>query len=164
MIILGIDPGTATTGYGVVKKEKGNVKHVAHGCILTKPSSSLEERLQIIFKELTELIDKFKPETVAVEELFFASNAKTAISVGHARGVILLACSQKKLSVWEYTPLQVKQAVCGYGRGDKQQIQKMVKTLLSLEEIPRPDDAADGLAIAICHAHSMPELRSKRRS
>lgn len=154
MIILGIDPGTATTGYGIIKSEKGNIQAVAYGCILTKSSESLETRLAVIFDELTKIIKKFKPEMAAVEELFFASNTKTAISVGHARGVILLACSKAGAPVYEYTPLQVKQAVCGYGRGDKQQIQKMVKTLLNLEEIPKPDDAADGLAIAICHAHT----------
>lgn len=154
MIILGIDPGTATTGYGVIDSDKGKIKAVEHGCILTKANQNLETRLIIIFDELSEIIKKFKPEMVAVEELFFASNAKTAISVGHARGVILLACSKAKVPVYEYTPLQVKQAICGYGRGDKQQIQKMVKALLNLEEIPKPDDAADGLAIAICHANS----------
>lgn len=154
MIILGIDPGTATTGYGVVDSDKGKIKEVAYGCVLTKSTQSLENRLITIFDELTKVIKKFKPEMVAVEELFFASNTKTAISVGHARGVILLACSKAKVPVYEYTPLQIKQAVCGYGRADKQQIQKMVKALLNLEEIPKPDDAADGLAIAICHANS----------
>lgn len=155
MIILGIDPGTATTGYGVIKKERGALEHVAYGCILTKPSLSLEARLGQIFEELNSIIKNFKPDQIAAEELFFASNAKTAISVGHARGVILLACYRAKVPVFEYTPLQVKQAVCGYGRGDKQQIQKMVKTLLDLKEIPKPDDAADGLAIAICHANTL---------
>ncbi len=157
MIILGIDPGTATTGYGVVKNEKGNIKEVSHGCILTKSSEEFDKRLNIIFDELTKIIKKFHPEMIAVEELFFASNAKTAISVGHARGVILLACSKAQVPVYEYTPLQIKQAVCGYGRGEKRQIQKMVKILLNLKEIPKPDDAADGLAIAICHANSYRE-------
>ncbi|RJO62030.1 crossover junction endodeoxyribonuclease RuvC [candidate division WS5 bacterium] len=159
MIILGIDPGTATTGYGVIESENGDIKEVSHGCILTKSQEELEKRLDIIFDELTKLIKEFKPDMIAVEELFFASNAKTAISVGHARGVILLACSKAKVPVYEYTPLQVKQAICGYGRGEKQQIQKMVKTLLSLKEIPKPDDAADGLAIAICHANSVKSLK-----
>ncbi len=154
MIILGIDPGTATTGYGVIENQNGKIMAIAHGCILTKAGQDLDERLDIIFNDLTKIIKKFKPEMVAVEELFFASNAKTAISVGHARGVILLACKKTKVPVYEYTPLQVKQAICGYGRGDKQQIQKMVKALLNLKEIPKPDDAADGLAIAICHANS----------
>ena len=154
MIILGIDPGTATTGYGVVKNENGNLEKISYGCILTKSSESLDIRLDIIFNDLMEIIKKFKPEMIAVEELFFASNAKTAISVGHARGVILLACAKSKTPVYEYTPLQVKQAICGYGRGEKRQIQKMVRTLLKLDEIPKPDDAADGLAIAICHANS----------
>lgn len=154
MIILGIDPGTATTGYGVVENKNSLIKMVDYGCILTKSSEDLENRLVTIFDELTEIIKKFKPEMVAVEELFFSSNTKTAISVGHARGVILLACSKAKVPVYEYTPLQVKQAVCGYGRAEKMQIQKMVKSLLSLEEIPKPDDAADGLAIAICHTNT----------
>ena len=161
MIILGIDPGTATTGYGVIESKNGKITAVDHGCILTKAGQDLDMRLDIIFDELAKLIEKFKPEMVAVEELFFASNAKTAISVGHARGVILLACRKAKVPVYEYTPLQVKQAICGYGRGDKQQIQKMVKALLNLNEIPKPDDAADGLAIAICHAHSY-KLKVKR--
>ncbi len=161
MIILGIDPGTATTGYGVIENKNGKIKAVDHGCILTKTGQDLEDRLDIIFNDLTDIIKNFKPEMVAVEELFFASNAKTAISVGHARGVILLACKKAKVPVYEYTPLQVKQAICGYGRGDKQQIQKMVKALLNLNEIPKPDDAADGLAIAICHAHSY-KLKVKR--
>ncbi len=154
MIILGIDPGTATTGYGVIENKNGKITAIGYGCILTKAGRGLGDRLDVIFNELTEIIKKFKPEMAAVEELFFASNAKTAISVGHARGVILLACKKAKVPVYEYTPLQVKQAVCGYGRGEKQQIQKMVKTLLNLKEIPKPDDAADGLAIAICHANS----------
>lgn len=158
MIILGIDPGTATTGYGVVKSENGTLEEVAHGCILTNSSDELDRRLNIIFDQLIKVIGKFKPEMVAVEELFFASNTKTAISVGHARGVILLACSKSKVPVYEYTPLQVKQAICGYGRGEKQQIQKMVQALLGLKEIPKPDDAADGLAIAICHANSYRDI------
>lgn len=162
MIILGVDPGTATTGYGVIKSEKGNVYAVEHGCILTKSSEDLEHRLVAIFDELTKIIKKYKPEMVAVEELFFASNAKTAISVGHARGVILLACSKAKVPVYEYTPLQIKQAVCGYGRADKQQVQKMVKALLNLEKIPKPDDAADGLAIAICHANSFRSFANEK--
>ena len=161
MIILGIDPGTATTGYGVIRSEKGKIQAVGYGCILTKSSGGLENRLVTIFDELTEIIKKFKPEMIAVEELFFASNAKTAISVGHARGVILLACSKAKIPVYEYTPLQIKQAVCGYGRADKQQIQKMVKALLNLEKIPKPDDAADGLAIAICHTNSYRDFEKK---
>jgi len=162
MIILGIDPGTATTGYGVIENEKGKIKEIAYGCILTKSTESLETRLITIFDELTQIIKKYKPEMVAVEELFFASNAKTAISVGHARGVILLACSKAKVPVYEYTPLQIKQAVCGYGRADKQQVQKMVKALLNLEKIPKPDDAADGLAIAICHANSFRSFAEKK--
>jgi crossover junction endodeoxyribonuclease RuvC len=161
MIILGIDPGTATTGYGVIESERGKIQAVGHGCILTKSTEDLENRLVTIFDELTAIIKKFKPEMAAVEELFFSSNAKTAISVGHARGVILLACSKANVPVYEYTPLQIKQAVCGYGRADKQQIQKMVRSLLCLDEIPKPDDAADGLAIAICHTNSYRDFDKK---
>lgn len=163
MIILGIDPGTATTGYGVIEKKGGQIKDIDHGCILTESSESLEKRLDTIFEELTKIIKKFQPEMAAVEELFFASNTKTAISVGHGRGVILLACERSKVPVYEYTPLQVKQAVCGYGRAEKKQIQKMVQTLLNLSKMPKPDDAADGLAIAICHAHSFKTNSLKNR-
>lgn len=154
MIILGVDPGTATTGWGVVKKEGQKYELLDFGHISTPAKTPLHDRLDTIFEELSLIIDKAKPDHVAVEELFFAANSKTAIAVGQARGVILLAGKKKGVSIYEYTPLEVKMALCGYGRAEKKQIQQMVKTLLSLSEIPKPDDAADALAIAICHAQT----------
>jgi len=154
MIILGIDPGIATTGYGIVEKKGDALKKIAYGCIITNKKEPLEKRLDIIFDDLMDVIKEYKPDEVAVEEIFFAANSKTAITVGHARGVVLLACSKSKKPIYGYTPLQIKQAVCGYGHGDKKQIQEMVKTLLCLKDIPKPDDAADGLAAAICHANT----------
>lgn len=154
MIILGVDPGTATTGYGLINKQGQQYEVIDFGCITTPANTPLHDRLDTIFEELSEIIEKHKPEHIAVEELFFANNAKTAIAVGQARGVILLAGKKKGLSVFEYTPLEVKMALTGYGRADKNQIQQMVKALLMLTEIPKPDDAADALAIAICHGQS----------
>lgn len=154
MIILGIDPGTATTGWGLVEKEGPKYTLIDFGCVKTPAKMPLHDRLDQIFDEISDLIKKYKPDHAAVEELFFAANSKTAIAVGQARGVILLAAKKNCVSVFEYTPLQVKMAICGYGRAEKMQVQKMVKTLLSLSDIPKPDDAADALAIAICHAQS----------
>ena len=154
MRILGIDPGFAIVGCGIVDYT-GNKFNVAdYRAITTKAGVKLENRLKSIYDDLCELIDLFKPDCVAVEELFFNTNAKTAIQVGQARGVILLAAVNKGLDVFEYTPLQVKQAVVGYGRADKSQVQQMVKSILALKEIPKPEDVADGMALAICHAHS----------
>ncbi len=155
MIILGVDPGTATTGYGLIEDKKGELKVIDYGCICTKRSSAMPERLDLIAKGLKKIIRKYKPQTMAVEDLFFFKNAKTAITVGQARGVILFIGKNEKLKVLEYTPLQVKQAVVGYGRADKNQIQQMVKAILNLKIIPKPDDAADALAVAICCANSM---------
>ena len=154
MIILGIDPGLATTGYGVVEKKGNSFKLIEYSTIITSSDKNDVDRLSVLYEELLSLIDKFKPEQIAVEELFFNKNVKTAIRVGQARGVILLAGSQQGIEVAEYTPLQVKQAVVGYGRASKKQVQQMVKALLNLKEIPKPDDAADALAISICHGHS----------
>jgi len=154
MIILGIDPGTATTGYGVVKKDGSELKSVDFGCISTPAKIPLAERLEMIEKELSEVIEKYRPDQMAVEKIFFSSNSKTAIAVGHARGVILLTARKKRLEVFEYTPLEVKIALTGYGRADKNQIQQMVKSLLGLPETPKPDDAADALAVAVCRAHT----------
>jgi crossover junction endodeoxyribonuclease RuvC len=154
MIILGVDPGTATTGYGLIKKQGQKYELIDFGCILTPAKTPLHDRLDTIFEELSEIIEKHKPEQIAVEEIFFAANARTAIAVGQARGVILLAGKKKGLEIYEYTPLEVKMALTGYGRADKKQIQAMVKALLSLTEIPKPDDAADALAIAICHGQT----------
>lgn len=154
MRILGIDPGTAITGYGVIDVENHRYKLVDYGCIRTAAHMYLPERLDRIYQGMQLLINKFQPQEMAVEELFFNTNATTAISVGQARGVILLAAQQKDLPIGEYTPLQVKQALVGYGRAEKQQVQYMVKTFLNMQETPKPDDAADALAIAICHSHS----------
>ncbi len=152
--ILGIDPGTATMGWGVIQQDGNRLRYVQHGAIVTPPNWEMPRRLGRLFDGVTELVKGYRPETVAIEELFFNTNATTAITVGQARGVALLAAYKAGVGVAEYTPLQVKQAITSYGRAEKRQVQEMVKTLLNLREVPRPDDAADGLAIAICHAFS----------
>ncbi|MBU2564356.1 crossover junction endodeoxyribonuclease RuvC [Patescibacteria group bacterium] len=155
MIILGIDPGTAIIGFGVLnKKGKNNLEEISHGCIRTSSNFSTAERLKTLEKGLKDLIKKFKPDIIAIEDIFFFKNLKTAIKVSQARGVILLTAGKSKCEIQEYTPLQVKQAVACYGRADKKQVQEMVKKILKLKEIPKPDDAADALAIAICSAHT----------
>ncbi len=154
MIILGIDPGIADTGFGIIKKTKNSFRAEAFGTITTKKTDTLADRLQKLFDEMKGLIKKHKPERIAVERLFFAKNAKTAITVAHARGVILLAARTAGCEVREYTPLEVKQALTGYGAASKLQIQRMVRTILALKTIPKPDDAADALAIAICAAQT----------
>lgn len=154
MIILGIDPGTAITGYGIVEFSGNRFKVLDYGKILTSNRLNLANRLKHIYSSLEELMNQYSPDHLAVEELFFNKNVRTALSVGHARGVILLAGANHNISVFEYTPLQVKQAVVGYGRAEKKQVQEMVRIILNLEKIPKPDDVADALAITICHAHS----------
>ena len=154
MRILGIDPGLATVGWGVIDVINGKPKAVSFGVILTEKEKSLPDRLLIIEEDLKSLIDKFKPEEIAIEELFFAKNVKTGIAVAHARGVVLLTAIKECGKIFEYTPLQIKQALTGYGRAEKIQIQQMVKTMLKLKGIPRPDDAADALAVALCHAQT----------
>lgn len=155
MLVLGIDPGTATTGFGLVQETpQGQLEVVQYGVFLTPAGELQENRLLLLYQQLTELILLHRPESAAVEKLFFQRNVTTAIAVGQARGVILLCLAQAGLPVFEYNPMQVKQAVCGYGSAGKAQVQQMVKAILSLEDIPRPDDAADALAIAICHTHS----------
>jgi crossover junction endodeoxyribonuclease RuvC len=154
MLALGIDPGTATTGYGLVQDQDGSLTVVDYGVILTASEMEMPERLLEIFRQLNKIILLHRPESGAVEKLFFQRNVRTALSVGQARGVILLALAQAGLPVYEYTPLEVKQAVAGYGGADKNQVQQMVRALLSLKEVPQPDDAADALAVAICHLHS----------
>ena len=150
--ILGIDPGTATMGWGVIRQEGNRLRYVQHGAITTPSDWEMPRRLGRLFDGVTELVRGYRPETVAVEELFFNTNVTTGITVGQARGVAVLAAYKAGIEVTEYTPLQVKQAVTSYGRADKRQVQEMVRALLNLREIPKPDDAADGLAIAICHA------------
>lgn len=154
MIVLGIDPGTATTGYGVVTDRDSQPIMVAYGAILTPSDQALPDRLITIHTEMLRLIDQYQPEQAAVEQLFFNKNVRTALAVGHARGVVLLALAERQVPIFEYTPLEVKQAVTGNGRADKKQIQEMIKILLELDKIPKPDDAADALAIAVCHFHS----------
>jgi crossover junction endodeoxyribonuclease RuvC len=162
MITLGIDPGTAIMGYGlvesgVVASGAGSVEKlrmVEYGALYTPANTPLSERLPMLYKGLMELMAEYKPESVAIEELFFNKNIKTALSVGHARGIVILAAAHSNMKLGEYTPLQVKQAVVGYGRATKEQVQAMVKLLLNMDHIPRPDDAADALAVAICHIHS----------
>lgn len=154
MIILGIDPGIAIVGYGVVNSERGNHTVVDYGVITTPKEERTPVRLAMIAEALDKLIDKFKPDAIAVEELFFSNNQKTAIVVAEARGVILLTSVNKCGKLYEYTPMQIKQAITGYGRADKLQIQTMVKMLLKLKAIPRPDDAADALAVALTHAQT----------
>ncbi len=154
MIILGIDPGFARMGWGVISSTGAKVTLVAYGCLETKAAQTPSHRLKTIYTGVTELIKKFSPSCAVIEDLFFNTNAKTAIRVGEARGAILIALENSKLSIFHYTPLQIKIAVTGYGRADKTQIQKMIKTLLNLDQIPRPDDAADALAAALTHAFS----------
>lgn len=154
MRILGIDPGTAIVGYGIIDSHHSNYHLVDYGCIRTSAKESAPERLKDIFYSVRQLIHKFQPGCLVIEELFFNKNTKTALTVGQARGVIILAGVEHDLPIFEYAPLEVKQAVVGYGRADKRQIQEMVKVLLKLDSKPTPDDAADALAIAICHAHS----------
>lgn len=155
MRILGIDPGIAIVGYGVVDKEGNSYKTIAYDAVTTRAHTPLPERLEKVYNGVNEIIKMYKPDAMSIEELFFNNNAKTALTVGQARGVIILAAMQNNIPVYEYTPLQVKQALTGYGRASKTQIQQMMKSMLGLSEIPKPDDVADALAIAVCHGNSM---------
>ncbi len=154
MLILGIDPGTALTGYGLVREDETGLALLECGVITTPPDQPLPRRLQAIYRGLADLIARHQPDAAAVEELFFSRNVRTALAVGQARGVALLALADAGLPVYEYKPLQVKQAVAGYGGADKPQIQEMVRLLLHLERAPQPDDAADAVAVAVCHIHT----------
>lgn len=155
MLVIGIDPGTATTGYGLVREEQdGSLAMVEFGAILTPAGAPMSERLLQLHVRLKEILNLHRPESGAVEKLFFQRNVTNALSVGQARGVALLALAEAGLAVGEYTPMEVKQAVAGYGGADKNQVQQMVRALLGLGETPKPDDAADALAVAICHLHS----------
>jgi len=153
MIILGIDPGFAIVGWGVIECVSSKIKTLAYGSIQTKSDMPTSKRLKYIYDEITKIIEKYSPDAMAVEELFWNTNQKTGIKVSEARGVLLLCGEQQKVCIHEYTPLQVKQAVVGYGRADKKQVITMVTMLLGLPLPPKPDDTADALAIAICHAH-----------
>ena len=158
---MGIDPGYAIVGYGVIENKEGDNRYIGHGAVTTPAGMPLHLRLMEIYRDIGTLLDTFKPDAVAVEELFFNTNVKTAIQVGHARGVILLACGEKGVPIYEYTPLQVKQSVVGYGRAEKKQVMEMTRIMLRLKAVPRPDDAADALAIAICHGHTASSALSK---
>jgi crossover junction endodeoxyribonuclease RuvC len=151
MTILGIDPGTATTGYGLISVSQGRYTAIDYGCILTDKQDTAAQRLAQLYDSMRALLANAKPDVVAVEKLFFNTNVTTAMTVGQARGVVMLAVEQRHIELAEYTPLQVKMAVCGYGRAKKPQIKQMMMTLLRLTQIPKPDDAADALAIAMCH-------------
>lgn len=154
MIIFGIDPGYAIVGFGVVEYTGNKFRTINFGSIITDPKDTFPERLKIVYDELTKLLEEYKPDCIAIEELFFNKNVKTAINVGQARGVQLLAAINTGAQVYEYTPLQIKQGVVGYGRAEKKQVQEMVRVILGLKNVPKPDDTADALAVAICHAHS----------
>lgn len=154
MVIMGIDPGFAITGYGILKYEGNHFTVLDYGAITTEASMPFAERLLILNYKLEELIKRYKPDAVSIEELFFNKNSKTVLNAAQGRGVAVLAAAKSGIQVFEYTPLQVKLAVVGYGRATKEQVQQMVKVLLNLSGIPRPDDAADALAVAICHGHS----------
>ena len=166
MIILGIDPGYAIVGYGVIDYRNNHFRVIDYGAITTDAKTPFNERLEIIYDRLTQIISLHSPEAMSVEKVFYNSNAKTVIDVSQARGVIMLAAQKNKLPVFEYTPLQVKQSVVGYGRAEKNQVQEMVRRILALEKVPKPDDTADALAMAVCHAHSsgsiMGNIRIKR--
>ena len=153
MTILGIDPGIATVGYGLIQYENGCFRTIATGAIETPAGIDVEDRIEMVYDDLCELIKMYSPTEMSIEELFFNTNQKTAIAVAEARGAILLAAKKDRLNIAEYTPIQVKLAVTGYGRAEKKQVQEMVKIILGLPKVPKPDDAADALALAICHAH-----------
>lgn len=154
MKILGIDPGIAIVGFGIIEYDGVNFKVVDYGAVTSPAHTPLPVRLKMVYDDMCYIIEKHNPDQVAIEELFFNNNAKTAITVGQARGVLILAAQNNNIPVYEYTPLQVKQGVVGYGRADKNQVQQMIKSILKLNEIPKPDDTADALAIAVCHAHT----------
>ena len=163
MVILGIDPGVATIGFGLIRAERGKNTLLQYGVITTPPGIPLSQRLLQISRDMEQLIDVFKPDEIAVEELFFSKNITTGIAVAHGRGVILLEAERQGIPVFEYTPMQVKQSVVGYGKAEKKQVMLMTQRLLNMREIPRPDDAADALAIAICHSRAATSLLNTER-
>ena len=154
MLVLGIDPGTAITGYGLVREDEAGLTLVDYGVVTTAAGRPLPERLQVIYQGLADVAREHQPQQAAVEELFFSRNVRTALSVGHARGVTLLALADAGLAIHEYKPLEIKQAITGYGGAGKQQVQEMVRLLLNLDTVPEPDDAAHAVAVAVCHIHS----------
>ena len=154
MIILGIDPGYAILGWGVIEKTGNHFRTIDYGAVTTDKDMEMPDRLEALYNGLREIIEEYRPEEASIEKLFFNTNTTTAINVGQARGVAILACVKGGLKVSEYTPLEIKMALVGYGRADKKQVQFMVKTMLNLSSVPKPDDTADALAAALCHAHS----------
>ena len=161
MRILGIDPGYATIGFGIIEYDNFRFKTIAYGAVTTTPDKDFSDRLCDIYDDISTLINKYLPECLSIEKLYFNTNTTTAIDVAQARGVILLAARRAGISIFEYTPLQVKQSITGYGRAEKHQVMEMVKNLLQLNAVPKPDDTADALAIAICHGHSSGSLYTK---
>ena len=161
MVILGIDPGIAIVGYGVVEYTGNRFHVIGYGAVTTEAGMKLSDRLRDIYESIHILIERFHPDAFAVEELFFNTNVKTAISVAHGRGVCILAASVQNVPIHEYTPLQVKQAVVGYGKAEKRQVMDMVRRILHLTTVPRPDDAADAIAVALCHARSSTSLLTR---
>lgn len=162
--ILGIDPGTARVGWGLIEENYGKLRTLKYGCITTEKTETAEKRLSVVFHAMTKLITSLKPDCLSVEDLFFATNAKTAIAVGQARGVILLAAAEKNIPVASYSPVAVKKAICGTGTAPKDQVGRMITKLLRLKEIPKPDDTADALAIAATHAYSYKMKRNMQKS
>lgn len=162
MVIIGIDPGYAIVGYGVIDYAGSKFSTISHGACITEAHTDFTKRLGLIFDDVDFLIKKYNPDAMAIEKLYFTTNAKTAIDVAQARGIIILAAIKNNIPVYEYTPLQVKQAVVGYGKAIKKQVMEMTRVLLGLDKIPKPDDAADALAVAICHAHSAGSLLRKQ--
>ncbi len=158
MVIFGIDPGYAIVGCGIVRYERNEFKLLGYGAVTTHKDMPFNQRLKKIYDDITELINKFKPDAISIERLYFNTNQKTAIDVAQARGVIVLAAEQAGIPIYEYTPLQVKQSIVGYGRAEKVQVQEMTRMFLHLDKIPKPDDAADALALAICHGHASGSL------
>ena len=158
MRILGIDPGYATIGFGLIESQRGQCAPLRYGAVTTPADADFPYRLQLLYEDMLQLLKELQPEAVAIEELFFNTNITTGIQVAHGRGIILLACQQSGVPIFEYSPSQVKQAVAGYGKATKHQVMDMTRRLLHLSAIPRPDDAADGLALAICHARSRTSL------
>jgi crossover junction endodeoxyribonuclease RuvC len=163
MIILGIDPGVATIGFGLIRAERGQNELLQYGVITTPAGQPLAHRLLQISQDMDQLLDTFQPDELAIEELFFSTNITTGIAVAHGRGVLLLSAEKHGIPIYEYTPIQVKQAVAGYGKATKKQVMLMTQKLLKMDQIPRPDDAADALAIAICHGRAATSLLNTER-
>jgi len=162
LLILGIDPGYATTGFGLIAADRSSYRLLQYGTVTTPPELPFPQRLNMLFEDVSRLLEVTKPEAVAVEELFWGHNITTGIGVSHGRGVILLAIERAGVPLFEYTPMQVKQAVVGYGKAEKRQVMDMTRRLLKMDKVPRPDDAADAIAIALCHARSATSLLAKK--